>query len=140
MPRRKGTLNTPQVIINKIVRRHHEGETLNSLTAEYKKPFKTIRNMCTRENNKLRNFNVSKQRGRKPAKTLQRYKYEIKRLKMENKLLRMDFKNISSLQSIVVRIDEKPSSTLLYVPTCLSPTFIRGSLCSNSIIFYLIFL
>ena len=31
---------------------------------------------------------VPKQRGRKPAKTLQEYKYENKRLKMENKLLR----------------------------------------------------
>ena len=29
-----------------------------------------------------------KQRGRKPAKTLTEYKYENKRLKMENKLLR----------------------------------------------------
>ena len=29
-----------------------------------------------------------KQRGRKPAKTLQEYKYENKRLKMENELLR----------------------------------------------------
>lgn len=31
---------------------------------------------------------VPKQCGRKPAKTLQEYKYENKRLKMENKLLR----------------------------------------------------
>ena len=31
---------------------------------------------------------VPKQRGRKPAKTLQEYKYENKRLKMENELLR----------------------------------------------------
>ena len=37
---------------------------------------------------------VPKQRGRKPAKTLVEYKYENKRLKMENELLR-DF-----LQSI----------------------------------------
>ena len=37
---------------------------------------------------------ISKQRGRKPAKTLAEYKYENKRLKMENELLR-DF-----LQSI----------------------------------------
>ena len=88
MPRRKGTPNTPQAIIDEIVRKHHEGATLKSLAEEYKKPFKTIRNMCTRETNKLRNFNISKQRGRKPAKTLQEYKYENKRLKMENELLR----------------------------------------------------
>ena len=31
---------------------------------------------------------VPKQRGRKPAKTLTEYKYENKRLKMENELLR----------------------------------------------------
>lgn len=31
---------------------------------------------------------VPKARGRKPAKTLQEYKYENKRLKMENELLR----------------------------------------------------
>ena len=37
---------------------------------------------------------IPKQRSRKPAKTLQEYKYENKRLKMENELLR-DF-----LQSI----------------------------------------
>ena len=37
---------------------------------------------------------IPKQRGRKPAKTLAEYKYETKRLKMENELLR-DF-----LQSI----------------------------------------
>ena len=31
---------------------------------------------------------IQKARGRKPAKTLQEYKYENKRLKMENELLR----------------------------------------------------
>ena len=31
---------------------------------------------------------IPKQRGRKPAKTLQEYKYENKRLRMENELLR----------------------------------------------------
>ena len=31
---------------------------------------------------------IPKQRGRKPAKTLQEYKYENKRLQMENELLR----------------------------------------------------
>ena len=36
----------------------------------------------------------SKPRGRKPAKTLQEYKYENKRLKMENELLR-DFLSLT---------------------------------------------
>ena len=88
MPRRKGTLNTPQKIIDEIVGKHREGESIKSLAEKYNKPFKTIKNMCTRENNKLRNHNVPTQRGRKPAKTLQEYKYENKRLKMENELLR----------------------------------------------------
>ena len=37
---------------------------------------------------------LPKQRGRKPAKTLQEYKYENKRLKMENELLR-DFLSLT---------------------------------------------
>ena len=37
---------------------------------------------------------VPKARGRKPAKTLQEYKYENKRLKMENELLR-DFLSLT---------------------------------------------
>ena len=34
------------------------------------------------------NLSCQRQRGRKPAKTLAEYKYENKRLKMENELLR----------------------------------------------------
>lgn len=37
---------------------------------------------------------IPKQRGRKPAKTLQEYKYENKRLQMENELLR-DFLSLT---------------------------------------------
>ncbi len=37
---------------------------------------------------------IPKQRGRKPAKTLQEYKYENKRLRMENELLR-DFLSLT---------------------------------------------
>lgn len=37
---------------------------------------------------------IPAQRGRKPAKTLQEYKYENKRLKMENELLR-DFLSLT---------------------------------------------
>ena len=39
-------------------------------------------------------FTIPKARGRKPAKTLQEYKYENKRLKMENALLR-DFLSLT---------------------------------------------
>ena len=48
--------------------------------------------MITRENNKKRRQEFGlppkKQRGRKAAVTLQEYKYENKRLRMENELLR----------------------------------------------------
>ena len=48
---------------------------------------KTIHNLLVRERRKEQR-GVPKQRGRKPAKTLQEYKYENKRLKMEVELLR----------------------------------------------------
>ena len=46
-----------------------------------------IHNLLKRERKKNVQ-GIPKQRGRKPAKTLQEYKYENKRLKMENELLR----------------------------------------------------
>jgi len=91
MPREKGTLNTPQNIIEEIVAKHKAGATIRELTQEYRKPYKTMKNMCTRENNKARRKEAGllpKMRGRKPAVSLQEYKYENKRLKMENELLR----------------------------------------------------
>jgi len=92
MPRQKGTLNTPQVIIDKIIEKHRHGKTKRELAIEYKKSVKTIRNMITRENNKNRRkefgLTPNKQRGRKLAVILQEYKYENKCLRMENELLR----------------------------------------------------
>jgi len=91
MSRKKGTPNTPQSIIDEIVRKHSEGQTKRELSEEYGKPFKTIRNMCTRENNKKRHQEaglIPQKRGRKAAVTLAEYKYENERLKMENELLR----------------------------------------------------
>ena len=41
-----------------------------------------------------KSITIPKARGRKPAKTLQEYKYENKRLKMENELLR-DFLSLT---------------------------------------------
>ena len=46
-----------------------------------------VHNLLRRERRKELQ-GVPKQRSRKPAKTLQEYKYENKRLKMENELLR----------------------------------------------------
>lgn len=97
MSREKGTLNTPQSIIDEIVERHHQGVTHKQLAQEYGKPYKTIKNMCTRENNKIRRKEAGvlpRTRGRKEAVSLQEYKYENKRLKMENELLR-DFLHVT---------------------------------------------
>ena len=52
-----------------------------------------VHNLLKRERKKELQ-GVPKQRGRKPAKTLQEYKYENKRLKMENELLR-DFLSLT---------------------------------------------
>lgn len=51
-----------------------------------------IPDLLKRERRKARQI-TPKQRGRKPAGTLQEYKYENKRLKMENVLLR-DFERL----------------------------------------------
>ena len=48
---------------------------------------KVVKNLLYRERHKELS-GIPKQRGRKPAKTLQEYKYENKRLSMENELLR----------------------------------------------------
>ena len=48
---------------------------------------KVVSNLLYRERHKELS-GIPKQRGRKPAKTLQEYKYENKRLSMENELLR----------------------------------------------------
>ena len=49
--------------------------------------YRPIHELLKRERRK-ENQGVPKPRGRKPAKTLAEYKYENKRLKMENELLR----------------------------------------------------
>ena len=54
---------------------------------------KVVKNLLWRERKKELQ-GIPKQRGRKPAKTLQEYKYENKRLKMENELLR-DFLSLT---------------------------------------------
>ena len=54
---------------------------------------KVVDNLLYREKNK-KTACIPKVRGRKPAKTLQEYKYENKRLKMENELLR-DFLSLT---------------------------------------------
>ena len=53
-----------------------------------------IHNLLKRERKKEISSCIPKQRGRKPVKTLQEYKYENKRLKMEVELLR-DFLSLT---------------------------------------------
>jgi len=93
MHRQKGTRNTAQTIIEEIMRRRQEtGVSVLQLAEEYGKPYETIRSMIVRENKKNRDAQIgkfpNKQRTRKQPTTLQEYKYENKRLKMENELLR----------------------------------------------------
>lgn len=78
MHREKGTPNIPQAIKDEILRKHENGMSTRELAEEYGKTFKTIKGLLYREGRKKRQFNVPKQRGRKPAKTLQEYRYENK--------------------------------------------------------------
>lgn len=64
------------------------GKTHQEIAAYYGFSEKrVIKDLLYREKNK-EGIGIPKQRGRKPAKTLAEYKYENKRLKMENELLR----------------------------------------------------
>lgn len=95
MHREKGTANTPQAIIQEIIAQHAAGVTIKELSKEYGKPFWTIKNMVRRERKKgMVAIPLRQSRGRKPAVTLQEYKYENERLSMENELLR-DFLHLA---------------------------------------------
>lgn len=64
-----------------------QGKTQREIAEQYGlKDKMVVKRLLERERRKERN--LSKSRGRKPAKTLQEYKYENKRLKMEVELLR----------------------------------------------------
>jgi transposase len=95
VPRQKGTPNIPQEIVHEIITQHRAGTTVRELMKAYGKTFYTIRNIIKRENKKSKSaVPLKKSRGRKPAITLQEYKYENKRLLMENELLR-DFLHLA---------------------------------------------
>lgn len=70
------------------------GKTQREIAEHYGFRDKTVVKKLLGRERKKQIQGIPKQRGRKPAKTLAEYKYENKRLRMENKLLR-DF-----LQSI----------------------------------------
>ncbi len=81
MSGKKGMKKYPLGIREAVVERIRAGESQNRLSREYGISRYAIQSW-------LKEPSVSKQRGRKPAKTIAEYKYENKRLKMENELLR----------------------------------------------------
>ncbi len=81
MSGKKGMKKYPQGIRETVVSRIRAGESQNAMSREYGISRWAIQSW-------LKESIIPKQRGRKPAKTLAEYKYENKRLKMENELLR----------------------------------------------------
>ena len=81
MSGKKGMKKYPMGIREEVVSRIRAGESQRALSREYEISRYAIQS-CLKESV------VPKARGRKPAKTLAEYKYENKRLKMENELLR----------------------------------------------------
>ena len=81
MSGKKGMKKYPMGIREEVVARIHAGDSQCALSREYGISRYAIQSW-------LKEPSIPKQRSRKPAKTLQEYKYENQRLKMENKLLR----------------------------------------------------
>ena len=80
MSGKKGMKKYPQGIRAAVISRIRAGESQNALSREYGISRWAIQ--CWSKGDV-----IPKQRGRKPAKTLAEYKYENKRLKMEDELL-----------------------------------------------------
>ena len=76
-----GMKKYPEGIREAVVSRIRNGESQRAMSREYGISRHAIQEW-------LQQGVLSKTRGRKPAKTLQEYKYENKRLKMEVELLR----------------------------------------------------
>ena len=81
MSGKKGMKKYPEGIREEVVSRIQAGESQRAMSREYGISRWAIQ--CWRKEPAL-----PKTRGGKPAKTLAEYKYENKRLKMENELLR----------------------------------------------------
>ena len=76
-----------QVLLPEIERMVEEGRSQREIAEHYGfKDKYVVKGLLKRERRKKER--IPKTRGRKPAKTLAEYKYENKRLKMENELLR----------------------------------------------------
>ena len=81
MSGKKGMTKYPLGIRETVVTRIRAGESQNRVSQEYGISRYAIQSW-------LKESVVPKRRGRKPVKTIADYKYENKRLKMENELLR----------------------------------------------------
>lgn len=83
-----------QELLPEVKRFKEEGYTYNQIAEKIGfNDGEVARSLLRREEHKEVS-GIPKQRGRKPAKTLQEYKYENKRLKMEVELLR-DFLSLT---------------------------------------------
>lgn len=91
MSGKMGMKKYPMGIREKIVSEYNQGKSQSQLSREYGISRYAIQ--CWIGARPEKNT-LPKPRGRKPAKTLQEYKYENKRLKMENELLR-DFLSLT---------------------------------------------
>ena len=91
MSGKKGMKKYPESIRNEIRQKWENGQSVCSLSKKYGISRWAIQTWCglNKEHEQ-----IPKSRGRKPAVTLQEYKYENKRLKMENELLR-DFLSLT---------------------------------------------
>ena len=85
MAGKKGMKKYPQKIREQIIKEFHKGKSQLELHKEYGISRYSIQRWLKEAEGEKK---LPKQRGRKPAKTLQELKYENKRLKMENELLR----------------------------------------------------
>lgn len=83
-----------QALLPKVEELRKAGKTYKEIANElYLSDGEVVRELLRRERRKAEQ-GIPKQRSRKPAKTLQEYKYENKRLKMEVELLR-DFLSLT---------------------------------------------
>ena len=73
MAGKKGMKKYPESIRNEIRQKQEKGQSVKSLSKEYRISRWVIQNWCRLSKNSER---IAKVRGRKPAKTLQEYKYK----------------------------------------------------------------
>lgn len=77
-----------QALLPEIQAKVESGQTQREIAEYYGFKDKAVVKRLLARERKKQIQGIPKQRGRKPAKTLSEYKYENKRLRMENELLR----------------------------------------------------